>query len=143
MKRTLPRIAVWNELKKNRIARSAQAISDSLRSDDPGCCLATVYRILEAFEKSGVVIRSRTTDRMTAFFALASNTDTHYAICVQCNTILPVEGCPCELQMPHVDDGSFHVTGHRFELIGYCDDCYKKKVADPKAGSATCHSDNS
>lgn len=133
MKRTLPRIAVWDELMKNRSPRSAQEISESLRDEDSGCCLSTIYRILEAFEKHGVVIRSRPADRLTAFFALASTNNSHYAICVQCSAILPVEGCPCELQLPEVGDGHFHVTGHRFELLGYCDDCFKKNVADPQS----------
>jgi Fe2+ or Zn2+ uptake regulation protein len=135
MKRTLPRIAVWEELIKYQCPRSAQEISDSLRAEDSGCCLSTVYRILEAFEKHGVVIRSRPADRLTAFFALASKTNSHYAICVGCSAILPVEGCPCEIQLPQVGNGHFHVTGHRFELLGYCDKCYKKKVSEPENNS--------
>lgn len=131
LKRTLPRIAVWDELIKNRSPRSAQEISDSLRDKDTGCCLSTVYRILEAFEKHGVVIRSRPAERLTAFFALTTEPNSHYAICVRCNSILPVDGCPYELQPPQVGDGNFHVTGHRLELLGYCDACYKKKVAAP------------
>ena len=132
MKRTLPRIAVWDELINNRSPRSAQEIYGSIRTEDSECCLSTVYRILEAFEKHGIVIRSRPADRLTAFFALASTNNSHYAICVRCSTILPVEGCPYEQQLPEVGDGHFHVTGHRFELLGYCDDCYKKKNEEPK-----------
>lgn len=141
MKRTPQRIAVWHELAENRSPRSAQEIFEKLRDKDAGYCLSTVYRILEAFEKHGVVIRNRPADRLTAFFELTTEPNSHYAICVRCNSILPIEGCPYELEQPQVSDGHFHVTGHRIEVIGYCDECFKKKVADPKSGPAT-HSSN-
>jgi len=142
MKRTSQRLAVWHELTQNRSPRSAQEIYEKLRDKDSGYCLSTVYRILEAFEKHGVVICNRPADRRTAIFALTTEPNSHYAICMQCNSILPVDGCPYELQTPQVSDGNFHVTGHRFELLGYCDDCFKKKVAAPESRSATYTSDS-
>jgi Fur family ferric uptake transcriptional regulator len=48
----------------------------------------------------------------------------HYLVCLNCKEMIPVEGCPLgEYEKVLNQKLGFDVTGHKFEIYGYCKNC--------------------
>lgn len=88
-----------------------------------GLWLSTVYRILEMFVEKGIVNRIAVMNTDTAVYELKRPEHKHYAVCVDCHKIIPMEHCPIESFFPHLQEGDFVVIGHHLEVFGYCRDC--------------------
>jgi len=127
LKKTRSRLAVWQELHNNPSPVSAANLFGNLREKHPDICLSTVYRNLEAFAETQVVIRTSSADSAAACYGLNIHDNTHLAICIRCHSIRPVADCAYERAASELSDDSFHVTGHRLELLGYCDACFRKE----------------
>lgn len=84
--------------------------------------LATVYRILDQLCEHNVIIKSKMLDNNTASYELDRHEHKHYAVCIDCKEVTPIEDCHYH---PHIADG-FEVTGHKIEVYGYCKKCKLK-----------------
>lgn len=90
---------------------------------------STVYRNLAVFCEKGIVIKSIGGDG-TACYQLAKGSHSHYLICSECRKQVQIKGCPFETMKANiVQETGFHITGHNFELIGECPECFEKKKA--------------
>jgi len=126
LKKTRSRLAVWQELQCNPAPVSAAQLFEHLIEKHPDICLSTVYRNLEVFAENQVVIRTSSPDSAAACYGLNIHNNTHLAICIRCHSVRPVADCAYERVDSDLSDDSFHVTGHRLELLGYCDACFRK-----------------
>ncbi len=85
--------------------------------------VSTIYRILAAFEKQGLVEKSAWLDGKMAAYSLNRGEHIHYAVCLECHRRIPLQGCP----LAHIsfDRGTddFMITSHKLELYGYCKKC--------------------
>ncbi len=88
-----------------------------------GYAVSTVYRILAAFEEMGLVETSAWMEDGSVVYGLNRGGHTHYAVCLNCHTRIPLRHCP--FSHIHLEEGmeGFAVTGHKLELYGYCRDC--------------------
>ena len=129
LKRSKPRIAVLDALEKETVPVTASALFEKIRSDDPSIWLSSVYRALESFVEKGAVIKYMPTDSTMAVYETNRHTHKHYAVCVGCHAMLPVDDCPLHEMAEALSPERFHVTGHNLEIYGYCDKCFKKKDA--------------
>jgi Fur family transcriptional regulator, ferric uptake regulator len=127
LKRSKPRIAVFDALEKETVPVTASALFEKIRSDDASVWLSSVYRALESFVEKGAVIKYIPTDSTMAMYELNRHTHKHYAVCVGCHAMLPVDDCPLHEMADALSPKCFHVTGHNLEIYGYCDKCFKKK----------------
>lgn len=84
--------------------------------------LSTVYRILELFTLKGIVDKNILSGDDMASYVISTNEHKHYAVCIACHRITVLDNCPI-LQMAGLNN--FHITGHKFEIFGYCDNCYE------------------
>ena len=85
--------------------------------------ISTVYRILAAFEEKNLVSKSTLPGGENAVYEL-NRGHRHYALCLGCHKLIPLEHCPFEHRMlPDMSSSEFTVTGHKLELYGYCKDC--------------------
>lgn len=123
VKMTKQRAALLEILKSAESPLTASQIHALFQQKDPGACLSTTYRSLEMFTGKRIVNKAIPMDDATAKYELNRHTHKHYAVCRCCKKMIDLEYCPIKDQVK-TKDGNFHVTGHRLEIYGYCDDCY-------------------
>ncbi len=126
VKKTQCRQCVLDVLEKASQPMSAQDICAHIEKGGKSAWLSTVYRTLELFEKRGVVVKLALLGGETALYELNRFEHKHYAVCLSCHKILPMDNCPMERFLPNIEDAGFRVMGHNLEIYGYCNNC------DPK-----------
>ena len=127
IKWTKQRKDVYHVLIEAREPLSAQEIYNRILKKDActGYAVSTIYRILSALEEKDLVLKSTLMGEDTALYEWNKGVHQHYAICLNCHKMIPVQTCPMEhLHFP-VKEEEFEVTGHRMEIYGYCKDCKK------------------
>ena len=127
LKRTRTRKAVWDELHAQSFPISAGQLYKNLREKGSTIDLSTIYRILERFTELSVVVQSKSADKTTVLYGLNIHRHTHFAVCVQCHTMEPIDQCPLSRLSPLVDTAGFHAPGHHLEGFGYCPSCFQAK----------------
>lgn len=126
LKRTRARLAVWDTLKDQTRPVSAALLFERLLEKHSDVSLSSVYRNLEAFAECQSVVRTTSPDGTATLYGLNTHRNTHLSVCIACHAVRPVSDCAYERNACAVTEDGFHVTGHRLELLGYCDDCYRK-----------------
>jgi len=126
LKHTKSRDAVMAVLEKETLPLTALSLFEKLQQQNVSVWLSTVYRVLESFVEKSAVQKSMPTDSTMAVYALNRHTHTHYAVCVGCHSMVPIENCPFEHILAPLTDGDFHIVGHNLELFGYCGKCFRK-----------------
>jgi Fur family transcriptional regulator, ferric uptake regulator len=121
-KATQGREAVLALLDRNRKPQTAAGILAGMRK--PKMDQATLYRILEAFERKGMVKKIEF-KKGYAFYEIADQAHHHHVICTSCNRMEDIH-LPHELE----DQGrqiekqtKFKVQDHTVEFFGLCPDC--------------------
>jgi len=123
MKKTKPRECVLSVLEHADSPISAMDICSRIEKEGSTVWLSTVYRILELLVKNGTVIKNTIMDNDMAVYELNRNHHKHYAICVNCHKIIPMDNCPMEEFVPKLEDTDFRILGHKVEMYGYCKEC--------------------
>lgn len=123
IKKTKQRAAVLAELEKAEAPLTAQELSVRLQQAGEEVWLSTIYRILDTFVQNGIVTRTTVLNSGTAVYELAGEQHRHYAVCLLCGKVTPMENCPLESFLPRLSDREFHVLGHRLQMFGYCGGC--------------------
>lgn len=135
LKKTKQREEVFQILALAKEPLSAQEIYQRLLTHAGGgsaYAISTVYRILAAFEEKNLVSKSTLPGAENAVYEL-NRGHRHYALCLGCHKLIPLEHCPFEQRMlPDMCNSDFTVTGHRLELYGYCKDCKAAGKVDRK-----------
>jgi len=127
LKRTKSREAVMAALEKETLPVTALYLFEKLQTGKEPVWLSTVYRVLESFVERNAVLKIMPTDSTMAVYQWNRHEHTHYAVCVDCHSMVPVKDCPFEYVAPPVTGGDFHIVGHNLEIYGYCDKCFRKK----------------
>lgn len=125
VKKTRQRECVLSVLEKAKGPLSAAEIWERTDKGGQSSWLSTVYRTLEMFEEKGMVIKTNVMGSDTALYELDRAQHKHYAVCMGCHKIIPMEGCPMEAFQPRVTEEGFTVTGHNLEIYGYCRECIR------------------
>ncbi len=113
--------AVLAALQHHRQPLSAQGLHSEMRSQHP-IGLATVYRSLDALQKTGH-IQHRITLEGTTLYSLVKH-DRHCMTCLHCGQSFPINTCPvAELEAQLQDSGKFKVYYHTLEFFGLCESC--------------------
>lgn len=131
LKRTKQREAILAALSGEVLPVTALCIFEKLQQAGEPIWLSTVYRVLETFVEKGAVIKYVLTDSTMAVYELNCHLHKHYAVCVECHRMIPVDTCPIEDSLSSLMCGKFHVSGHNLELFGYCEECWRKCRKEP------------
>ncbi len=102
---------------------SAMDICAQIEKGGGAAWLSTVYRALELFVDKGMVIKTSVLNNEMAVYELNRSNHKHYAVCMTCHKMIPMEKCPIETFIPNLDEKDFQVVGHNLEVFGYCKDC--------------------
>jgi Fe2+ or Zn2+ uptake regulation protein len=126
IKRTKQRESVLSLLEHSDTPLSASDICSKMEKKGDATWLSTIYRTLELFVKKGVAIKTKVMNNDMAVYELNRFEHKHYAVCMNCHKIIPMDNCPMEKFIPELEEDNFHIMGHNLEVFGYCKDCYSK-----------------
>ncbi|WP_413301079.1 Fur family transcriptional regulator [Bacillus sp. 1P10SD] len=100
---------------------TAKEVFGVMQKDYPNLSFDTIYRNLSLFEDLGILESTEFEGERLFRFAGSDDHHQHHIICIKCRNTIPIEGCPMN-NIFNVPDG-FEITGHKFEIYGYCKDC--------------------
>jgi Fur family ferric uptake transcriptional regulator len=123
LKRTKPRRRVLEVLKSAEQPLSAMDIAIEIEKSGGGASLSTVYRVLESFEAHRIAVKIAVMNSDTALYELDRRQHRHYAVCVDCRRIIPMDDCPVARFAPQLAEDGFVITGHNLEVFGHCKNC--------------------
>lgn len=90
--------------------------------------LSTIYRILELFVKHNLVLKNSFGNDHRATFEMNMREHKHHLICVKCNKITAIKGCPLKTYEKDLGDAThFQILEHRLEIFGVCPNCQVTK----------------
>jgi Fur family zinc uptake transcriptional regulator len=87
----------------------------------PNISLDTVYRNLSLLEELGILEATEFQGERQYRFSCSSEDHHHHVICTKCKKTIHFDMCPMEMLNAMFVD--FKITGHKFEIYGYCKDC--------------------
>ncbi len=122
---TGPRLTVFEILQKAKEPLTIQEILGETKKDEVN--QATVYRIVSAMEKIGLIRRIEW-HHGHAHYELADQKDHHHLICLQCNRTEDVEHKDAGEMEKRVLRNSQHfslIKKHSLEFFGICKSCRK------------------
>jgi Fur family ferric uptake transcriptional regulator len=123
IKHTKPRERVYSLLEKADKPLSANEIFSVLLHDKKsGACLSTIYRVLDAFVKKKIIVKSAIMGGETVY-ELNRHKHKHYAVCMGCRKMVELQDCPIDTFAPALLSEGFKITGHNIEIHGYCKAC--------------------
>ncbi|MDN5346588.1 MAG: hypothetical protein PWP65_152 [Clostridia bacterium] len=112
--------------------KTAQEICQELQKTFPEISLDTVYRNLRLLVELGLVSQIRAGTPHNDCFELLHEHHYHL-VCLGCGEITCLPDCPVAGWMPPKKVlGQFKVTGHFFELHGYCSRCQERNYQKQK-----------
>jgi len=124
VKSTKHRNAVLEILESADIPLTAEDVFLKLKEKNVSIWLSTVYRTLETLTSKGLIIKSSILDDGRARYELNHNEHKHHVVCICCHKMISIDECPFgEYEKVLQKELDFDVTGHRFEIYGYCRDC--------------------
>ncbi len=124
LKATKNRILMLEMLDNNHNFLSAEAIHQALKNQSSNVSLSTVYRSMESLIDVGLVAPVNLETSKQTLYELSHTEHAHHLICLRCNKIIHVHGCPVSSYEKQVaSDYSFRVLEHKLELYGYCKAC--------------------
>lgn len=88
----------------------------------------TVYRVLEFFEKKGLIRRVDTMEREIKYETSDTKSDHHHVICTNCKKVADFTGCDADKlitkALKQVKNFK-NVSHHTFDIFGLCNSCAK------------------
>lgn len=88
--------------------------------------MSTVYRNLEILEELNLLCIVSGDDGATLYKLISSSHHHHHIVCKECGRTESIEVCPLDTFKKIAEEKNFHLTDHKLELYGYCDNCYDK-----------------
>lgn len=131
VKSTKHRTSIIKILKESETPLTADDIFLSLKGKNISISLSTVYRTLETLNSKDLVIKTNIFNDGMARFELNRKEHKHHVVCISCRKSVPIGDCPFEeFEKSLKEKMDFDVTGHKFEIYGFCKEC---KSVDAKS----------
>jgi Fur family transcriptional regulator, zinc uptake regulator len=100
---------------------SAKEVLGMMQHDYPNLSFDTIYRNLSLFEELGILESTDFEGEKHFRFMCSDEHHHHHIICIRCRKTITYEVCP--MNMNFGEPEGFQITGHKFEIYGYCKDC--------------------
>lgn len=126
VKKTKPRQLILAILEQSDRPLTVMDIHSQIRREDESVWLSTIYRTLDVFIEKQIVVKTVLMDDGLALYELNCKGHRHYAVCIRCHKMVPLETCPMEAFIPKLQENHFRVTGHKLEMYGYCAKCHSE-----------------
>ncbi|WP_026676323.1 Fur family transcriptional regulator [Fictibacillus gelatini] len=100
---------------------SAREVQEFLKTNFPGLSFDTIYRNLSIFVDLGILEETELDGEKKFRYTCPSGKHHHHLICLKCGKTKEIDACPMEKVT--TDLSEFQITGHKFEIYGYCSQC--------------------
>jgi len=123
---TTPRLLVLAYLRKSKYPLGVRDVLKGVGTKNID--QVTVYRILDAFKKAGVVVQVDFQQGHALYEFKDHEHDHHHIVCTSCDRVEDFTGCDYEKLVGKAlkqARGFAKVTSHSFELFGLCAACAK------------------
>ncbi|ABA90033.2 transcriptional regulator, Fur family [Syntrophotalea carbinolica DSM 2380] len=119
---TPQRLAVMRVLTARRDHPTVDQLYDDLTEQMPGMSRTTVYRVLETFERLGLV---RKIDSRASKAHFDADTSLHpHMVCLGCGKVVDYQDRGFGiLEPPGITDDGFEIIDYAVTLVGYCRQC--------------------
>ncbi len=126
LRRSHPRILIYQELAEARTPLSPQEIYRCLFKKRKKVGLTSIYRFLEIFESMGMVFKIHNGSSIK--YKLCESEDHHHHIvCKTCGNIAELNFCDISDWSKKVSETTgYQVTDHQLNFLGICKECIKK-----------------
>ena len=116
--------SIINCLAINKKALNAEEIAKKVKEKGQRINLATVYRNLEKLEETGMIERVGVDSNRAYYRLLTESKHGHHFICLSCHKSFSIPFCPLrDGPKNSILPKDFQITGHHYEVYGYCGDC--------------------
>lgn len=101
----------------------AREIMSYMEKSYPSLSFDTVYRNLSLLEELGILEATELQGERQYRFSCSSEDHHHHhhVICTKCKKTITLDICPMKIMENQIE--GFQITGHKFEIYGYCRDC--------------------
>ena len=124
LRNTKHRNSILEVIESNNQPATVESIFLELREKGVSINISTVYRVIEALVKKGLLVKTTVTDDNKALYEMNDLEHKHHLLCVKCRKMLSVEGCPLEDYVRELEEKmGFSIKGHKLEMFGYCQSC--------------------
>lgn len=123
VKRTRQRVQVLEAMTGAGVPLTVPDLSALLERRGTPIPVSTIYRILDTFAEHGMAMKTQIEESGMAVYEPQCEGHRHYAVCVLCHRVIPMQNCPMESFLPRLTEEGFHVLGHRLQMYGYCAQC--------------------
>lgn len=101
---------------------AAKELLDLMKDEYPSLSFDTIYRNLSLFSELGIIEETELNgERKYRFHCGEAINHHHHLICLGCGKTKHLKLCPLEEMVGSSED--FTITGHKFEIYGYCSIC--------------------
>ncbi|MDQ0339783.1 Fur family zinc uptake transcriptional regulator [Caldalkalibacillus uzonensis] len=100
---------------------TAKEMLEKMQEDYPSISFDTIYRNLALFEQLEIVEATQLKDERIYRMACSPHEHHHHLICTECGRTERIDMCPMDAMFGEPQD--FTITGHKFEIYGYCTQC--------------------
>lgn len=100
---------------------TAREVMEEMQGLFPGLSVDTVYRNLSLFEDLSIVEATEWEGERRYRFHCGGDHHHHHLICKECGRTKQLDLCPMNALLGKPED--FTITGHKFEIYGFCTDC--------------------
>lgn len=130
IKNTQQRHMVYSLLKNKKQPLTAEEIYKNISGKlNKTINLSTVYRILDVFTEKNLILKSQIQINAKVLYEINHRDHRHHLICVKCNKILPIKGCPLgEYEQTLEKDTGYQIIDHNLEIKGVCPRCQKHEI---------------
>ncbi|MFZ4452015.1 Fur family transcriptional regulator [Salibacterium aidingense] len=106
---------------------SAKDVLSALQMNYPNISFDTVYRNLSLFEEMEILEVTELEGEKRFRFQCSTTRHHHHLICLDCGKTKQIHACPMDW-LEDSEEEEFQVTGHKFEIYGYCPECSSAAV---------------
>lgn len=124
LKQTRQRTIMLDVLYNSKDLLSAEDLFSAIKKRGVSMSLSTVYRILESFTEKGLVTAMTLETSKQVRYEITHTHHGHHLICLACNKVIHVEGCPLEdYEEKLAKKHRFQIDDHTLNFYGYCETC--------------------
>ncbi|WP_091741742.1 Fur family transcriptional regulator [Marininema mesophilum] len=106
---------------KNDRYLSAKEVLAGMQEEYPSLSVDTLYRNLSLLEELEIVEGTEWEGERRYRMHCGGESHHHHFICRKCGKTKPLNQCPMNELLSDTED--FRITGHKFEIYGYCSRC--------------------